>query len=154
MKTLGQMAERFDIELFAYVLMSNHYHLLLRTHHANLSKGMHWLGTTYTRRFNLRHRRVGHLFQARYKSILVEDDAYLMQLSCYIHRNPIRAGLVKRLIDYRWRPLGPYFLFRMPLLSPPAKFGDNELGVRLTNRVGMAKRMLNAQEFEVEVSVK
>ena len=75
--TLGQMSERYETDIFAFVLMDNHYHLLLRTAKANLSKSMQWLGTTYTRRFNLNHYQSGHLFQGRYKSILVENDAYL-----------------------------------------------------------------------------
>ena len=70
LKAIGEMSQRFDVDIFAYVLMGNHYHLLLRTRKANLSKSMHWLGTTYTRRFNLRHLRIGHLFQGRFKSIL------------------------------------------------------------------------------------
>ncbi|MDA3894657.1 MAG: transposase [Desulfobacteraceae bacterium] len=99
---IGELSDRFQIDVFAYVLMGNHYHLLLKTHKGNLSKSMQWLGTTYTRKFNNRHRRSGHLFQGRYKSILVESDLYLMRLSCYIHRNPLRAGIVKRLSDYTW----------------------------------------------------
>jgi len=102
------MSERFEMDIFAYVLMDNHYHLLLRTPKANLSRSMQWLGTTYTRRFNLEHSQSGHLFQGRYKSILVENGAYLMQLSYYIHNNPLRAGLVKRLIDYRWSSYSAY----------------------------------------------
>ncbi len=108
LKAIGQMSERYDVDIFAYVLMDNHYHLLLRTNSANLSKSMQWLGTTYTTRFNLRHARNGHLFQGRYKSIIVENDAYLLQLSYYIHRNPLRAGRVKRLIDYRWSSYPAY----------------------------------------------
>ena len=99
---IEELSERFAVDIFAYVLMDNHYHLLLETRRANLSKAMQWFGTTYTRRFNNRHNRSGHLFQGRFKSIIVENDAYLMQLSCYIHRNPLRAGIVKRLADYRW----------------------------------------------------
>jgi len=106
--TVGQMSARFDIDIFAYVLMSNHYHLLLRTAQANLSKAMQWLGTTYTRRFNIEHFQSGHLFQGRYKSMLVENDAYLMQLSYYIHNNPLNAGIVKRLISYRWSSYPAY----------------------------------------------
>jgi len=102
LKALGEICERFEIDIFAYVLMDNHYHLLIRTGRANLSKAMQWLGVTYTRRFNDRHARSGHLFQGRFKSILVQNDAYLMQLSCYIHRNPLRAKLVDRLARYRW----------------------------------------------------
>jgi len=100
--TIGECSERFEIDVFAFVLMDNHYHLLVRTRHANLKKAMHWFGTTYTQRFNRRHFRNGHLFQGRYKSIIVQNDAYLLQLSYYIHRNPLRAGIVKRLADYRW----------------------------------------------------
>ena len=100
--TIGEFSERFDIDVFAYVLMDNHYHLLVRTQDANLKKAMHWFGTTFTLRFNRRHFRNGHLFQGRYKSIIVENNAYMLQLSCYIHRNPLRAGIVKRLADYPW----------------------------------------------------
>ena len=102
LETISEMSERFEVDIFTYVLMSNHYHLLVRTNRANLKKAMQWFGTTYTRRFNNRNCKKGHLFQGRYKSILVQNDAYLMQLSCYIHRNPLRAGIVRRLIDYKW----------------------------------------------------
>ena len=108
LKTIGEMSERFEIDVFAYVLMGNHYHLLLKTNRANLSKSMQWLGLTYTRRFNLRHSRSGHLFQGRFKSIIVQNAAYLMRLSCYIHRNPLRAGIVERLADYDWSSYKAY----------------------------------------------
>jgi putative transposase len=107
-KTVGEMSERFEVDIFAYALMGNHYHLLLKTNRANLSKCMQWLGVTYTRRFNLRHSRSGHLFQGRFKSIIVQNDAYLLGLSCYIHRNPLRAGIVNRLVDYRWSSYRSY----------------------------------------------
>jgi REP element-mobilizing transposase RayT len=100
--TVGEMSERYEMDIFAYVLMGNHYHLLLKTNRSNLSKGMQWLGLAYTRRFNNRHSRSGHLFQGRFKSIIVENDAYLVRLSCYIHRNPLRANMVQRLAKYRW----------------------------------------------------
>ncbi len=96
------MAQRFDIDVCVYVLMGNHYHLLLRTPRANLSRAMQWLGVTYTNRFNARHSRSGHLFQGRFKNMLVQNDAFLLQLSYYIHRNPLRAKMVERLADYRW----------------------------------------------------
>ena len=99
---VGEISERFEIDIFAFVLMDNHYHLLIRTRRANLSKAMQWLGVTYTRRFNNKHSRIGHLFQGRFKSIIVQNDIYLMQLSCYIHRNPLRAGAVNRLAQYHW----------------------------------------------------
>jgi putative transposase len=99
---LEECCARFNIEVHAYVLMGNHYHLLLKTHDANLSKAMHWFITSYTRRFNLLNKKTGHLFQGRFKSIIVENDAYLLRLSCYIHRNPLRAGIIERLADYPW----------------------------------------------------
>jgi len=105
---LGEMSVRFETDIFAYVLMGNHYHILLRTNLANLSRAMQWMGATYTRRFNNRHLRSGHLFQGRFKNIIVQNDAYLMQLSCYIHRNPLRAGIVKRLADYTWSSYPAY----------------------------------------------
>ncbi|MBA3037595.1 MAG: hypothetical protein FP814_14020 [Desulfobacterium sp.] len=99
---IEELSDRFDIEIFAYVLMSNHYHLLLKTVNANLSRAMQWLGTSYTQRFNINNLESGHLFQGRYKCILVENDAYLLRLSCYIHRNPLRAGIIDRLAEYKW----------------------------------------------------
>lgn len=108
LSVLGEMSERFEIEVHSWVLMSNHYHLLLKTRRANLSKGMQWFGATYTRRYNVKHKRSGHLFQGRFKSLLVENDNYLLRLSCYIHRNPLRAKIVKRLADYKWSSYRTY----------------------------------------------
>ena len=114
--TLGDMAERFGIDLYAYVLMNNHYHLVFRTRRANLSRAMQWFGVTYTNRFNARNGRIGHLFQGRFKNMLVESDAYLMRLSFYIHRNPLRAGLVTRLADHRWSSYRAYAYGEKPPL--------------------------------------
>ncbi|MDY0222185.1 MAG: transposase [Desulfobacterium sp.] len=102
LELLEEMSDRFSIIIYAYVLMGNHYHLLLKTMEANLARAMQWFGTSYTRRFNIRNSQNGHLFQGRFKSILVENDSYFMGLSLYIHRNPIRAGMVKRLSQYEW----------------------------------------------------
>ena len=99
---LGTCSERFDFELWSYVLMGNHYHLLLKTHQPNLSRAMQWLGVTYSVYYNNRHKRCGHLFQGRFKSFLILEQAYLNRLIAYIHRNPLRAGIVERLRDYGW----------------------------------------------------
>lgn len=99
---MAELSRRFNFEIYAYVLMDNHYHLLLKTIDANLSKAMQWFGTAYMRKFNLNNQTSGHLFQGRFKSIIVENDAYLLRLSCYIHRNPMRAGIVERLADFPW----------------------------------------------------
>jgi REP-associated tyrosine transposase len=102
LELLEELSERFKISIYSYVLMSNHYHLLIQTHDKNLSRSMQWFGTTYTRRFNLNNRQSGHLFQGRFKSIIIENETYLLRLSCNIHRNPLRAGMVNRLVDYPW----------------------------------------------------
>jgi REP element-mobilizing transposase RayT len=103
--------ERYDVALHAYVLMGNHYHLIAETRRANLGRWMHWLTTAYTVYFNRRHRRVGHLFQGRYKSIVLEAEGYLLTLSRYVHLNPVRGRVIgkgdpverrKRLRAWRW----------------------------------------------------
>lgn len=85
--------------IHAYCLMNNHYHLLLETPDANLSKGMRQLNGVFTQAMNKKHHRVGHLFQGRYKVILVDKDAYLLELSRYIVLNPLRACMVAKLDD-------------------------------------------------------
>lgn len=102
LEVLGRMCARFNVEVFSYVLMDNHYHLLLRTPKGNLSKSMQWFGVSYTRYFNIRHGRSGHLFQGRFKAFLIENERYLVQASFYVHRNPLRAGIVPRLAEYQW----------------------------------------------------
>lgn len=85
-----------------YCLMANHYHLILETPEANLSKGMRLLNGVYTQSFNRLYNRVGHLFQGRFKSILVEKTTYLKELTRYVVLNPVRAGIVQRAEDYQW----------------------------------------------------
>ena len=104
---LGRLPERFEAEPWAYVLMPNHYHLVLRTLRPNLSRAMQWLGVAYTNWFNARHRRSGHLFQGRFRGVLVEDATYLRRLLLYVHRNPLRSGLAERLADYAWSSYRP-----------------------------------------------
>jgi REP element-mobilizing transposase RayT len=86
----------------AYCLMDNHYHLLIETPEPNLSMGMRHLAGVYTQTFNRRHHRVGHLFQGRYKSIVVDKDAYFAELARYIVLNPVRASIVSSPSEYSW----------------------------------------------------
>jgi len=105
---LQRMHERYRILVHAYVLMANHYHLILETPKANLISTLHDLNTAYTNYFNRRYNRTGHLFQGRYRSLIVEKDAYLLQLSRYVHLNPVRAGVVNRPEDYHWSSYPTY----------------------------------------------
>jgi REP element-mobilizing transposase RayT len=100
--TLGAVCKRFNWVCHAYCLMGNHYHLLIETPDANLSKGMRQLNGVYTQNFNRTHDRVGHVFQGRFKGILVDKDSYLLELARYIVLNPLRAKMVKRVEQWRW----------------------------------------------------
>lgn len=118
LETLGEACQKTGWRVHAYVLMDNHYHLLLQTPEANLVAGMKWLQGTYTQRYNGRHHCFGHLFQGRYKAIPIEgrsEENYFQRVSTYIHLNPARAGLIRvgqeRLKRYRWSSY-PWYLNR------------------------------------------
>lgn len=108
LKFLREYKEHFDFLLHAYVLMPTHIHLLIETGDFNLSKVMHRLQFRYTRNFNLKYRTWGHLFQGRYKAIMCDRDMYFLEISAYIHLNPVRAGLVKNPADYPWSSYPSY----------------------------------------------
>ena len=117
LEKLKASLEIYGVALHAYVLMGNHFHLLVQTPKANLSEFMRHFNIAYTGAYNRRHKRVGHLYQGRYKAILVEGDTYLLELSRYLHLNPIRikphkgkgyAEQLKVLEKYRWSSLRGY----------------------------------------------
>jgi len=114
LECLAQVCMKTCWRVHAYVLLSNHYHLLVETPRANLVVGMHWLQGTYTGRYNRRHRLRGHLFQGRYKPLLIEpeQDDYFLQVATYIHLNPVRAGLAGprkvALKEYPWSSYPAY----------------------------------------------
>ncbi len=101
-EVLKGVYERYRWRIHAYCLMDNHYHLLIETPDANLSKGMRHLNGVYTQHYNTKHHRVGHVFQGRYKAILVQKDSYLMELARYIVLNPVRARMVRTAKDWPW----------------------------------------------------
>jgi REP element-mobilizing transposase RayT len=102
LEVLAATCERFNWTCHAYCLMTNHYHLLVETPDANLSKGMRQLNGVYTQRVNRTHGRVGHLFQGRFKGIIVQREAYLLELARYVVLNPVRAGMVRTPEDWPW----------------------------------------------------
>ena len=102
LETLSQVCERFNWVVHSYCQMGNHYHLLVETVDGYLSRGMRQLNGIYTQKFNRKHHESGHLFQGRYKAILVQKETYLLELTRYIVLNPVRARMVKRPEDWEW----------------------------------------------------
>ena len=108
--------DRYGILIYCYVVMDNHYHVVVETPQGNLLKVMHGINSGYTGYFNRKYGRAGHLFQGRYKGILVERDAYLLELSRYVHLNPIRARMVDRPERYKWSSYPGYIWKRKEVL--------------------------------------
>lgn len=121
----GELVDRFDVRIFAFVLMSNHVHLAVQTGVEPLSRPMQWLFFRYASRFNRRHGRTGHLFQGRYRSLLVSTDEYAKQLIAYIHLNPVRVGLARAAGDYLHSSHNGYVRGRSP------EWLSEEVGLRL-----------------------
>ena len=99
---LKQVQERFNWLIHAYCLMDNHYHLLVETPDSNLSQGMRQLNGVYTQTTNKTHGKVGHVFQGRYKAILIQKESYLLELARYIVLNPVRARMVRNAKTWLW----------------------------------------------------
>lgn len=99
---LEDVKERYNWLWYGYCLMSNHYHLLIETPDGNLSRGMRQLNGVYTQGFNKRHGRTGHIFQGRFKAILVQKESYLLEVCRYVVLNPVRAGLVSYPEEWKW----------------------------------------------------
>ena len=121
LEKLQRSVEIYLVKLHCYVLMNNHFHLILETPKANLSEFMRQFNVSYTAFYNRRHRRVGHLYQGRFKAILVEADSYLLELSRYVHLNPVRVGTIRRRVfreqlkwlqSYPWSSLAGYLSYR------------------------------------------
>jgi REP element-mobilizing transposase RayT len=104
---LGDVCDRNNWCIHAYCLMTNHYHLVIETPEANLSKGMRRLNGIYTQRHNYRHNRVGHVFQGRYNAILVQKQSYLLELARYVVLNPVRANMVMNAGQWPWSSYRP-----------------------------------------------
>lgn len=170
LRTLEEAVERFGIVIHAYCLMTNHYHLLIQTPRANLSRAMRHINGVYTQRFNRLAKSDGPIFRGRFKSILIDSDAYLLQLSRYIHRNPIetKKPMVAALADYAWssypayvnKAKSPLWLTREPIYqiigskqrcSGYAKYvsqGNSEQITRFYNRGNIASVIADKEFLE------
>jgi len=122
---LEEAHRRFGIEVQSYCLMPNHYHLLIKTPEGNLGRAMRHISGVYTQRHNRMRKTDGSLFRGRYKAILIEEDSYQLQLSRYIHRNPLEAKIVGDLKDYPWSSYQYYVSNKQP---PPWLYQKEVLG--------------------------
>ena len=134
---LSESAARFAGSVLCFALLGNHYHLLVQTRHPNLGRWMQWLGVSYTVFFNRRHQSSGHLFQGRYKSFLVQEGSYLLELSRYIHLNPVRGMHLgrgtpserrERLRSFRWSSYSGYAALKRSLAFVEEEMVLSELG--------------------------
>lgn len=142
--TLGEICQRNGWRVHAYVLMSNHYHLLAETPKGNLVRGMHWFQATYTTRYNRRHRLSGHLFAGRYKSILIdpEERGYFATVSDYIHLNPARVQLTGE------KPLATYLWSSLPWYGRPAGKRPDWLEVKtVLGELGWSDRAPDRRQY-------
>jgi putative transposase len=111
LELLKEIKELWNVNIAAYCLMTNHYHILLQTPDSNISRAMRHLNSIYTQRFNKVHGLDGSLFRGRFKSVLVYDDSHLLELVRYIHKNPVKATMVKEIGDYKWSSYKGYISY-------------------------------------------
>lgn len=136
LKILGDVVKRYNWLCHAYCLMDNHYHLLVETPEGNLSKGMRQLNGLYTQRYNQRHGRTGHVFQGRYKAILIDKENYLLMVSRYVLLNPVRAMLIQKPDEWRWSSYSATVGIEEPLEYLTidwilSRFGNNKVEAEL-----------------------
>ena len=144
--TVAEAFRLWGIEVFAYSLMGNHYHLCLRTPKGNLSRVMRHVDGIYTQRFNRRHGRDGPLFRGRYRAILVDADEYLAAVVRYIHLNAVKAGMATMPEDYRWASHGYYY----PGKGAPNWLNTGEVLEQIGGRKAFHEFVLSGNEESVE----
>ncbi len=139
LEILGQTLLRFTWRCHAYCLMDNHYHLIIETLEPNLSHGMRHLNSVYTQWFNRNFKRVGHVFQGRFKAIVVEKGSHALELCRYVVLNPVRAKMVERPGDFRWSSYGGTVGYRHKLAWLDTAWVLGQFGENKTKAVGKYK---------------
>jgi REP element-mobilizing transposase RayT len=147
---IGETCRLWSIEVYAYCLMNNHYHLLLQTPQGNLSRAIRHLDGIYTQRFNRAHRRDGPLFRGRYRAILIDAEEYFLAVARYIHQNPEAAGMGMDIERYRWSSHRGYLQRRycpswLPTKAMLSRFGQGSRGLREYRtfmRTGVQKELM------------
>lgn len=144
LKVLGDAFDRFGVIFLAYCLMPNHYHLMVRALLGSFSRALHLINTAYSVYLNKKHSRCGHLFQGRFKSILIEADTYAYELSRYIHLNPVRAGMVRLPEDFQWSSYREFTGLRQPRPWLDTSFITGTNGIRMEEDIDAYSRYVLA----------
>ena len=140
---LELMHQRMKVIIHGFCLMSNHYHLEITTPESNISRSIQWLNQSYATYINIRHERSGHLFQGRFKSVVIEAETHLAALTRYIHQNPVRAGMVSNPLEYKWSS------YRAYLGMDKISWLDTSVTLRRFGRT-LAEQRKNYREFVEE----
>jgi len=156
LKILYKVKKEFNWLCHAYCLMNNHYHLVIETPDGNLSRGMRQLNGIYTQKFNKKYDRVGHLFQGRYKAILIEKDSHLLEVCRYVVLNPVRAGLVRKPEQWQWSSYGAMAGISKPHPCLTVEWIQLQFGKRLGEAQNRYMEFVNAgiEEKNIWESVK
>lgn len=133
---LAGVVKRYRWLCHAYCLMGNHYHLLVETQEANLSLGMRQLNGVYTQRYNRRHKKSGHVFQGRFKAIVLDKDSYLLELCRYVVLNPVRAKMVKNVEEWQWSS----YRATVAMIKPPDYLTTDWILGLFSSKRGIARR--------------
>ncbi len=102
LKVVGEVKEIYDFSIFAYIIMNNHYHFIIRAYNIPISKIMHRINTKYAKYYNAKKQRKGSPFEGRYRSILIQNESYILNLIKYVHNNPVYAGICSSMEEYKW----------------------------------------------------
>lgn len=143
LKFLDQACKKYNVIIYTYCLMTNHYHLHIETIKANLIQFMHWLNMEYVININYKYKRTGHLFQGRYTSLIIEKDTYCLALNRYIHLNPVNAGIVQSPEDYQWSSLASYLNHDKSIKSLNIEYLLNYFGKQIKKAILNYKNYIN-----------
>jgi REP element-mobilizing transposase RayT len=148
LRILKETVKEDQWKCYGYCLMNNHYHLLIETPQANISKGMKKINGEYTQYFNYRHKRIGHLFQGRFKTILVEKESHLLELCRYIVLNPVRAGACAKPEGYDWSSYKAIVGQNRNISFLERKWILSQFSEQIQTAVSLYKKFVNENEIK------
>lgn len=145
---LSDCKEKYDFDIYAYCIMSNHIHLLLHDHNNNLSSIFQSLETRFARWYNQKYHRFGHLFQERFFSSPIHDDHYFINAFIYIHANPLKSNLCRYITEYRWSSASAYYGSNNPLVN--TDYASNLAGAKSNIQALMSNGTYNLDELDID----